>query len=189
MTVLTADVAQAAHVLRTGGVIAYATEAVFGLGCDPQNEQALTRLITLKQRSANKGLILIAADEQQLHPYLALAEITDDIWPQVRASWPGPVTWLLPVAQSVSPLLCGEHDTLAVRVTTHPQVRALCDAFGGAVVSTSANLSEQPPAKTVDEVTAQFADTLDLILLGTTGDAAKPSEIRDARTGKIIRAG
>ncbi len=189
MTVLTADVAQAAQILRAGGVIAYATEAVFGLGCDPQNDQALHRLLTLKQRSAGKGLILIAASEQQLHAYLALTDITDYMWQQVRASWPGPVTWLLPVAQSVSPLLRGEHDTLAVRVTTHPQVRALCDAFGGAVVSTSANLSEQPPAKTIDEVMAQFPNALELILLGETGGAARPSEIRDARTGKIIRAG
>lgn len=189
MTVLTADVAEAVQVLRAGGVIAYATEAVFGLGCDPQNGQALRRLLSLKERPAEKGLILIAADEQQLHHFLALPLVTEHMWQRVRASWPGPVTWLLPAAQTVSPLLRGEHETLAVRVSAHPQVRELCNAFGGALVSTSANLSGQPPAKTSDEVAAQFADVLDLILLGDTTGAAKPSEIRDAVTGKIIRPG
>lgn len=179
----------AVQVLRAGGVIAYATEAVFGLGCDPQNLQAIEKVLQLKRRPAHKGLILIAASEQQLHPYLALALIDDAMWQRVRATWPGPVTWLMPAAQSVSPLLRGEHDTLAVRVSAHPQVRALCEAFGGALISTSANRSSQLPAKNVDEVTAQFGDELDLILLGQTAGATKPSEIRDAVTGKIIRAG
>jgi L-threonylcarbamoyladenylate synthase len=189
MTVLSAEIQQAAQVLRAGGVIAYATEAVFGLGCDPQNSQALSKLLHLKQRSPNKGLILIAANEQQLHPYLAHSSITQEMWQQVRATWPGPVTWLLPVAEQVSPLLRGEHDTLAVRVSAHPQVRSLCEAFAGAIVSTSANVSAQPPATNVDEVRTQFDDQLDLILLGQTSGAAKPSEIRDAQTGKILRPG
>lgn len=189
MTELTADVEQAARVIRAGGVIAYATEAVFGLGCDPRNVQAIAKLLQLKQRSAAKGLILIASSEAQLHPYLALSMISEPMWQRVRACWPGPVTWLLPVAADVSRLLRGEHDSLAVRVSTHPQVRALCDTVGGAVVSTSANVSEQAPARTVDEVVAQFADTLDLILLGQVGGADKPSEIRDAVTGKILRPG
>lgn len=189
MTVLSADVGYAAQLIRNGGVIAYATEAVFGLGCDPQNSQAIEKLLRLKQRPAHKGLILIAANEQQLHPYLALPLIDDAMWQRVRASWPGPVTWLMPAAQSVSPLLRGEYDTLAVRVSAHSQVHALCEAFGDALISTSANRSSQPPAKSVDEVAAQFGDELDLILLGQTAGAAKPSEIRDAVTGKIVRAG
>lgn len=186
---LSADVEHAAEVIRTGGVIAYATEAVFGLGCDPRNSQAIEKLLRLKQRPAHKGLILIAANEQQLHPYLALSLIDDAMLQRVRATWPGPVTWLMPAAQSVSPLLRGEHDTLAVRVSAHPQVRALCEAFGDALVSTSANRSSQPPAKSVDEVVAQFGDGLDLILRGQTSGARKPSEIRNAVTGKIVRAG
>jgi len=189
MTILTTDEKQAAQVLRNGGVIAYATEAVFGLGCDPQNASALQSLLALKQRSEAKGLILIAADEQQVHPYLDLTQITEENWQTVRVSWPGPVTWILPAHKTVLSLLRGEHDSLAVRVTAHPQARALCEAFGGAIVSTSANMSGQPPAKTVAEVSAQFSEVLDLILIGETGGANKPSEIRDALTGKIIRKG
>jgi len=173
--------------MRRGGVIAYATEAVFGFGCDPRNEQALEHLLALKRRSPAKGLILVAANESQLHPYLALSHISDEMWQRVRASWPGPVTWLLPAASRVSPLLRGEHDTLAVRVSAHPQVRALCGSFGGAIVSTSANVSTQPPAKNVDEVSMQFDEHLDLILRGQISGAAKPSEIRDARTDMIVR--
>ena len=189
MTVLSSDVGKAAQVLREGGVIAYATEAVFGLGCDPQNAHAIERLLHLKQRAPHKGLILIAATEQQLHPYLALARIDATMWQRVRASWPGPVTWLLPAAEQVSGLLRGEHATLAVRVSAHPQVCVLCDAFGGALVSTSANLSNQSPARTVDEVRTQFDEQLDLILIGETSGATKPSEIRDAATANIVRAG
>jgi L-threonylcarbamoyladenylate synthase len=189
MTILSAKLEQATQVLHAGGVIAYATEAVFGLGCDPQNPQAIEKLLHLKQRPARKGLILIAANEQQLHPYLALSLIDAAMWQRVRASWPGAVTWLLPAAPQVSPLLRGEHATLAMRVSAHTQVCALCDAFAGALVSTSANRSGQPPARTVDDVATQFGDELDLILIGETAGAAKPSEIRDARTGKIIRAG
>lgn len=189
MTILTADVAQAAHVLHSGGLIAYATEAVFGLGCDPQHQQAVERLLHLKQRPVDKGLILIAARDTQLFPYLNLDEISPDIWQRVRASWPGPVTWLLPAAPQVSRLLRGQHDTLAVRVSAHPQVRALCEAYGGALVSTSANRSDQPPARDVDAVMVYFDAELDLILRGQTTGASNPSEIRDGRTGRIIRAG
>jgi L-threonylcarbamoyladenylate synthase len=189
MTILSMEVETAVQALHAGGVIAYATEAVFGLGCDPQNPVSIENLLKLKQRPAQKGLILIAANEQQLYPYLALPLITDAMWQRVRATWPGPVTWLLPAATQVSPLLRGEHASLAVRVSAHSQVRALCEAFGGALVSTSANRSEQAPAKSVDDIVAQFDEQLDLILSGQTGGAARPSEIRDARTGKIIRAG
>jgi L-threonylcarbamoyladenylate synthase len=188
-TIRTEELDQAAQVLHAGGVIAYATEAVFGLGCDPQNLQAVKRLLQLKQRPADKGLILIAANETQLYPYLDLPAISSAMWQSVRASWPGPVTWLLPANAQVSTLLRGQHDSLAVRVSAHPQVCALCEAYGGALVSTSANRSQQPPATSVAEVVAGFDSELDLILLGSTAGARKPSEIRDGRTGKIIRAG
>lgn len=189
MTKVCADLQQAVQCLHEGGVIAYATEAVFGLGCDPQNTQAIDRLLQLKLRSPSKGLILIAAKEDQLYPYLALPKITDEMWQRVHDSWPGPVTWLLPAAPQLSFLLRGEHDTIAVRVSAHPQVRHLCEAFAGVIVSTSANVSQQPPAKTMAEVQAQFGEELDLLLIGQTSGAAKPSEIRDAATGKILRAG
>lgn len=189
MTLQSQDIESIVEVLHQGGVIAYPTEAVFGLGCDPQQDAAIEKLLALKQRPADKGLILIAAEERQLYPYLDLQQISEATWQRVRASWPGHVTWLLPVASTVSTLLRGVHSTLAVRVTTHAQVQTLCTAFGGPLVSTSANLAGQSPARTVQEVIQQFDDQLDAVLAGDTGGADKPSEIRDALTGRILRPG
>ncbi len=171
--------------LRSGGVIAYPTESVYGLGCDPANEQAIEKLLDLKQRSADKGLILIAASLAQLEPWLG--ELPAEKKHAILASWPGPVSWLWPAREEISTLLRGRHDTLAVRVTAHPQAAALCQAFGGAIVSTSANLAGEPAARTPAQVTRQFGPRLDYILEGELGGRQNPSEIRDALSGKVIR--
>lgn len=176
---------EAVRVLQQGGVIAYPTEAVYGLGCDPANQQAVQKILELKQRDRNKGLILIAADFEQLRPFLA--EIEDSLLERVLATWPGPVTWLWPATSGVSTWLRGEHTTIAIRVTDHPLVIELCRAFGGALVSTSANVSGMPPARNAEQVQAQFKDRLDYILDGEVGGLAKPSQIRDVISGKVLR--
>lgn len=173
--------------LEQGGVIAYATEAVFGLGCDPDNQEAVNRLLTIKQRPQDKGLILIAADFSQLMPYLDLSALPEGRLDEVMASWPGPHTWVMPVKPEVPAWLRGRFDSLAVRVSAHPQVRDLCLAFGRPLVSTSANLSGQEPARTTAEAQARLGDRLDYILAGDTGGATNPSQIRDALTGNILR--
>lgn len=176
---------KAVRILQQGGVIAYPTEAVYGLGCDPDNQLAVERLLAIKQRSWEKGLILIAADFHQLHPYLA--EIDVALKANALATWPGPVTWLWPAKPTVTNLLRGTHATIAVRVTAHPLAAALCREFGGPLVSTSANLSGKPPTRTAEEVRSQFGDTLDYILEGKTGGLSSPSQIRDVLSGQIIR--
>ena len=173
--------------MRNGGVIAYPTEAVFGLGCDPDNHTALTALLELKQRPASKGLILIAAEVSQLLPYIA--EVDAALRQRALATWPGPVTWLFPCARQIDPLLSGDHDTIAVRVTAHPVAHELCLSFGKAIVSTSANLSGHAPARTVAEVRTQFADRLAAIVNGQVDHRAQPSEIRDLVSNKVIRSG
>ena len=178
---------EAVHILQHGGVIAYPTESVYGLGCDPANQQAIQKLLKLKRRERAKGLILIAADFKQLSSYLA--EIEEDLKEQVLATWPGPVTWLWPAKSSVSTWLRGEHATIAIRVTNHPIAAELCQAFDGAIVSTSANVSGTPPARTAEEVRAQFNDQLDFVVEGEVGGLAKPSQIRDVLSGKILRQG
>ena len=179
------QVSEAVQILQQGGVIAYPTEAVYGLGCDPTNLRAVERLLSLKQRSRNKGLILIAAEFDQLSPYLA--EIENSLKANIFSTWPGPVTWLWPANPEVSSLLRGKHDTIAVRVTAHPLAAALCRAFGGPLVSTSANLSGKPPTRTADEVRIQLAERVDYVLEGETGGLSRPSQIRDALTGAVIR--
>lgn len=171
--------------LKRGGIIAYPTEAVFGLGCDPQNETALVRLLALKRRTWQKGLILIAAQFSQLEPYLE--PLTPEVEQRIFASWPGPVTWLLPAKKTVSHWLRGTSQKIAVRITAHPLAAALCQHWQGALVSTSANISQCPPARTALRVRKTFSTQIDYILPGQVGGLAQPTSIRDALTNQIIR--
>ena len=175
----------AAHWIRAGGVIAYPTEAVFGLGCDPANGNAVQRLLDLKNRCWRKGLILIASEQRQLEPWV---EKICDVWSQqLDNSWPGPTTWLLPAARDCPNWLTGEHDTLAVRVTAHPLARRLCDVLDGAIVSTSANTSGQRPARSVLDIRLRFGTRIDFVLPGSLGGQRHTTEIRDLASGRSIR--
>ncbi|MEJ2553738.1 MAG: Sua5/YciO/YrdC/YwlC family protein [Gammaproteobacteria bacterium] len=175
---------RAAAILHLGGIIAYPTEGVWGLGCDPTDAQAVLRLLMLKHRPWQKGLILIAADYEQLAPFVTA---TPALLKRVRATWPGPVTWLLPARDGTPPWLCGIHRSLAVRVTAHPVAAALCRRFGGALVSTSANLSGRPAARRQLQVRRYFGAGLDYIVPGPLGPQQGATEIRDAISGSVIR--
>jgi len=177
--------AQAADVLRAGQLIAYPTEAVFGLGCDPRNEGAVRQLLALKGRKASAGLILIGATFEQFAPWTA--PVSEDKLAQAQANWPGPVTWLFPRGDDVPDFIAGEHDTLAIRVTAHPDCIDLCEAFGGPVVSTSANPHAARSARSAGEVEDYFGPFLGGILHGALGGNQRPSEIRDLQTGRVIR--
>jgi L-threonylcarbamoyladenylate synthase len=179
---------QAAACLRRGGVLAYPTEAVWGLGCDPFHPGALPRLLAIKQRAQAKGLILIAASLAQLEPLLDLAALPEARREAVLASWPGPHTWALPPSARVPESLRGAHDTLAARVTAHPVAAALCAAFGAPLVSTSANLSGEPPARRREALDPRLLATIDGVVEGETGGLARPTPIRDARSGELLRA-
>jgi L-threonylcarbamoyladenylate synthase len=178
---------RAVETVKSGGVIAYPTEAVYGLGCDPLEHAAVRRIFALKQRDQAKGLILIASDISQLMPFIA--ELSTDILAKLKASWPGPVTWVVPAAPSLPFWLSGGRSTLAVRVTAHPIASALCESAGMALVSTSANRSGRPPARTALAVRTQLGDGVDEIVAGPVGGLNKPTEIREALTGKVLRAG
>lgn len=178
---------RAARVLDEGGVLAYPTEAVFGLGCDPLNPVAVHRLLALKRRPASKGLILIAADLSQLVPFVDLDTLPAARLAEVQGSWPGPHTWLLPTRAGIPSWLTGVHSSIAVRVTAHPLAAALCTLWGGALVSTSANRAGQRPARTALQVRQRLPRGVDLILHGPCGGAARPTSIRDAVTGVAIR--
>ena len=132
-----------------------------------------------------KGLILVASTQAQLNFLL------DGLSPQQRQalaeSWPGPATWLLPHRGLVPRWICGDHDTVAVRVSAHPVLSALCSAWGGPLVSTSANRAGARPAQEAFQVRRYFGGALDCLLPGRVGDAARPSTIRDLASGRIIR--
>lgn len=169
------ELEDAVQCIQAGGVLAYPTEAVWGLGCDPQNETAIQRILELKQRPWQKGLVVVAASFEQIQPWLQ--PLTSEQLAQVQATWPGSVSWVLPCKPSVSKWLRGEHKSLAVRVSAHPLVRDLCQQTGP-LVSTSANPAGLEPARSLQEVQQYFKDNLDCILAGALGGNAQPSEIR-----------
>lgn len=175
----------AVDALRQGGVVACPTEAVWGLSCDPDNADAVEDLLALKRRPVSKGLILVAASERQVE--FLLSGLTAQQRQTVCASWPGPNTWLLPHRGLVPDWICGAHATVAVRVSAHPIVRALCMGWGGPLVSTSANPAGARPAREAYQVRRYFGDALDCVLAGRVGASARPSTIRDACSGQIVR--
>lgn len=178
---------RAVRVLRAGGVVAYPTEAVYGLGCEPLDGEAVEHLLALKHRVLAKGVILIAASFSQLRPFVVLPDAA--IMRRLRASWPGPTTWLLPARPGLPYWLTGRYRSLGVRVTAHPQAAALCASYGGALISTSANVSGMPPARSALDVRKRLGTAVDYVLPGRVGGARRPSEIRDALTDRIIRTG
>lgn len=183
----TIGIAAATALLHRGGVIAYPTEAVWGLGCDPFDEAAVLRLLALKQRAVDKGLILIAAAAAQFDGLLDWGALADDRRATVHASWPGPHTWVVPATTRVPRWITGDHDGVAVRVSAHPLVVALCSAFAAPLVSTSANPAGATAPRTLSEFDPTLLAALDGIVAGDTGGRDRPSDIRDARSGAALR--
>jgi len=177
------SVSHAADVLLCGGVIAYPTEGVFGLGCLPDDPLVTLRLLNIKQRDADKGLILIAADASQFDGWIDLPDGKSLPDPDPAC----PTTWIVPPGPAVTSLLRGAHAGLAVRITTNPTARELCLAADSPLVSTSANLSGRPVARNRIVLQRQFGSVVDYIVPGSCGPASGPSEIRDFTSGNILR--
>jgi L-threonylcarbamoyladenylate synthase len=176
---------RAARIVRRGGVIAYPTEAVFGLGCLPREPRAVERVLAIKRRSWRKGLILIGANLAQLERYVALPP--EPRRSEVLASWPGSHTWVLDARPDAPRWITGGRTSVAVRITAHPLARELCAAVGDALVSTSANVSRRPPHRRLLRLRADLGRDVDYILAGPLGGLAAPTIIRDGRSGKTLR--
>ncbi len=177
-------IAAAVAALRAGGVVAYPTEAVYGLGCDPFNRAAFDDVFALKQRPSERGVLLIASDFSQIEPFIDAppAAIT-----RARETWPGPHTWIFPRSEKTPAWLAGAHAGIALRVTAHTIAAQLCRAFGGAIVSTSANRHGAEPARTAADVRSAFGDEVAYILDAAVGGLDRPTPIRDAMSGEVIR--
>jgi len=166
-------------------------QAVWGLGCDPYNEQAFLDILQIKQRPIEKGVILLAGQIAQVEPLLEhldphirqrVIESWSDRSPSERAT-----TWLLPTNEHIPTWIKGNHPKVAVRVTTHPICVALCNAFQGFIVSTSANPAGLPPARSLQDANQYFAQQVNY-LNGDLGLSQEPSRILDAETGAVVRA-
>ncbi|MDH3355541.1 MAG: Sua5/YciO/YrdC/YwlC family protein [Chromatiales bacterium] len=175
----------ATRYLSAGAVISYPTESVYGLGCDPLNIDAIHHILAIKQRDWDKGLILIAASLEQITPYI---DPDFDITDEMMQSWPEAVTWIVPAHPRLPDELTGGRATIAVRITAHPVASALCRSFGGALVSTSANISNEPMIRSATKLRKTFGSAIDYYLPGDLGSNPNPSEIRRAVTGEVLRA-
>lgn len=178
---------QAARAIAEGGIVAHPTEGVYGLACDPYNRAAIERLLRIKRRDPAKGLILVAASLDQLLPFIAPLDAPTRS--RLLARWPGPTTYIVAAAPSLDTLISGNRNTVAIRVTDHPLSAQLCKELERPIISTSANRADRPPARTAQEVRLRFGPLIDLILAGPLGGRDAPTEIRDAATDRIVRAG
>jgi len=174
---------RAGRILRSGGIVAYPTEGVFGLGCLPHNADAVIRILSVKHRSPAAGLVLIASRFEQLDGWTELTEPD-----KLKSTLERPVTWIVPASIKVPYWIQGEHHGLAVRITAHPVAAALCDAVDGPLVSTSANIAGSAPARSIFVLRRRFGRLVDCVVPGQCGPATGPSEIRDSRSGEVIRA-
>ena len=176
----------ACQALKQGNIIAYPTEAVWGLGCDPYSETAVDKILRVKDRSINKGLILIGGSVDQFEPLLSRLSLEHR--DKLDASWPGHITWLVPDPDQLIPQwIKGSYKSVAIRVSAHPVVQKLCSTFAGPLVSTSANMAGEEGIRSRIRLENEFADKLACIVDGELGQAAKPSEMRDLFSGKVLR--
>ncbi|BAP58529.1 Sua5/YciO/YrdC/YwlC family protein [Candidatus Tachikawaea gelatinosa] len=169
-------------------IIAYPTEAIFSLGCDPNSKDAVMSLLSIKKRSINKGFILIADSYMKLVPYINQKKISLFQYKKIILSSVNFITYVVPAALNVPYWITGNFHTLAIRLSQHPDVKKICKSFGKAIISTSANISGQKPCRSVKEVKKKFGKKFP-ILIGHVGNRKLPSEIRDLMTNKIIRKG
>ena len=170
--------------ISAGGVVAYPTEAVWGLGCDPFNEQAVSRLLSTKQRRVEKGLIVLLNESSA---ELLFTHQPAEIKKRCFATWPGHHTWLIPNNGFFPPSITGNHDTVAVRISAHAPTRQVVDAAGGYLVSSSANTAGKKAAQHSWQIGKDLRSQIDFISPGSCGRAARPSVIANAITGEVLR--
>lgn len=185
------DIDELNHAVKAidqGGVIAYPTEAVWGLGCCPWSREAVYRIQNIKSRPIEKGMVLVGVSEEQFEPLLA--PLNSENRQRITDTWPGPYTWVIPDPDGWTPeWVRGDLNSVAIRVSDHPVVRYLCASIGTPIVSTSANKAGLPPLLTQQQVEEQFSDAVDFIAPGEIGMYKAPSEIRNIITDELIRAG
>lgn len=180
------EIEAAAALLRDGGVLAYPTEGVYGLGCDPDHRVAFEKIFAMKRRPHEQGVLLIAAGFEQIEPWISA--VPEAVLARARGVWPGAHTFIFPRSPRVPEWVAGGHAGIALRVTAHAPSAALCRAFGGPIVSTSANRHGDPPARSAADIRAIFDDEPDGVLDAPLGGLDRPTPITDAVSGAIIRA-
>lgn len=181
-------IAHGAHIISQGGVIVCPTEGVYGLSALANDSKAIERIIQIKHRALNKGLIIVASNLTMLQGLVDFTKLNDEAHKLLKEKWPGHATFILPATSNAPQILTGSRDTIAVRISAFPLLQRLCDQVGGPIVSTSANVSGSEPLKTLEQLNLAFAHEVDYILDEPCQGLAKPSTIYDALTGKVLRS-
>ncbi len=176
---------QAVQTIIGGGVLVYPTEGVWGIGCDYRDQDAVNKVLRLKQRQVSKGLVLIASHIQQVLPLIRPEQSAD--LARALKTWPGHFTWVFPKTELVPAWISGDFDTVAVRVSAHPVVKSLCDQLGMPMVSTSANVSGEAEAADCQTLKTTWGQAVDYYLDRPLGQASGSSQIRLAADGELIR--
>ena len=177
-------ISQAIEIVRQGGVIVYSTDTVLGLGCDPNNQIAVEKILWLKQRSVDKGLIFLVTGLNEMENFSKTLSTSQH--EKINSSIDSkPTTWLLPANNKSPPWITGKQSSIAIRITQHRIAKQLCSAVG-AIVSTSANISKYPTIQNEQQIRSWFGPYIDYVILGPPG-TGQPSEIRDLITGKVVR--
>jgi L-threonylcarbamoyladenylate synthase len=171
--------------IARGAVFGYPTDTIWGFGCHPLLAGSVARILNIKNRSPEKGLILLASRLEFCQPYLDAPAA--DLAP-LRVAGDHPVTWLVPASPACPPWISGRHDTVAVRITDHPLVALLCGGISAPIVSTSANRGGRPSARNALQMRRQFGDELDFIVTGFRAGGDRPSEIKSLADGSILRS-
>ena len=172
----------AVDILKKGGIVAFPTDTVYGLGADPMNTQAVARIYKVKKRPPNLPLPLLLADKSDL-PKVA-SVIPEIAWQLTERFLPGGLTLVLRKSAWVPDIVTGRSDTVALRIPDHPIPIALIRGLGMPIVGTSANLSGKPSPVTAEEVYEQLGNEVDLIIDGGRCRGGTESTVLDV-SGKV----
>lgn len=171
--------------LAAGAIIGYPTDTIWGFGCDPLNPTSVARLLQIKQRPVEKGLILLTSKLEYCEPFIRL---DPDQRSTVQSPVTTPTTWLVEASEHCPVWIRGNHTTVAIRVTEHPLLRILCAGLQLPLVSTSANRAGKSTVRSALQLRRQFADEVDFIVTGFNTGGGKPSAIKSLACGNLLRS-
>jgi L-threonylcarbamoyladenylate synthase len=173
-----------AHAVSQGAIFGYPTDTVWGFGCHPLFASSVARILQIKNRSADKGLILLSSRLEYCAPYVGLDN--EQLQP-VLSTTDHPTTWLVPASENCPVWIRGNYPTVAIRISNHPLLDFLCDRLEAPIVSTSANRSGKATARNSLQMRKQFGVELDFIVSGFATGSKRPSEIKSLLSGTTER--
>ena len=177
------SIRHAAHIIKHGGIIAYPTDTIYGLGCDPYNQHAVEQINRIKLRPANKQFILLAGNIKQIKPLILINQQQEKLLSQKTE----PTSWVVNASTAAPAWLIDEKNTLTIRISQHKDVKKLCHALGHAIISTSANPSGKTPAKNALKLHQYFHSSVDKIILSASTQTGKASKIIRLCDNHVIR--